>query len=200
MPVSYSLDLRWRVIWLHEFLNLDAETVGRMMHISERSVHRYSELYRLTGDVRPFVKRNGPLKELCEYEEWYLVQLVLTNPGIYLRELQEELYTRTTHWVDVATICRTLRRIGMSRQVIKHYAVQQSEFKRAEFWLEFNCYDPTLIVWIDESGFNKRNALRKYGYGIRGVPPRDFTLMLRGKRYSSIAILSTEGVEDVKNL
>ena len=44
---------------------------------------------------------------------------------------------------------------------------------------------------------DRRNALRKYGYDIRGQPPQEHTLILRGKRYSAIGILSTEGVEDV---
>ena len=53
------------------------------------------------------------------------------------------------------------------------------------------------FLWIDEIGFNNRNLLRKYGYGLRGQPPQDHTLVLRGKRYSAIAVLSSEGVEDV---
>lgn len=101
------------------------------------------------------------------------------------------------HWVHSSTILRTLHRIGMSRQVLKHHAIQRSELLRSKFWLEFHYFDPSMIVWIDESGFDKRNGLRKYSYGIRGLPPHDYTLKLRGKRYSSIGALSTEGVEYV---
>jgi len=39
--------------------------------------------------------------------------------------------------------------------------------------------------------------MRKYGYGIRGMTPQDYTLKIRGKRYSAVGILTTEGVEDV---
>ena len=46
-------------------------------------------------------------------------------------------------------------------------------------------------------GCDQRNALQKYGCGIRGQHPHKHTLILRGKRYSAIGILSTEGVEDV---
>ena len=41
-----------------------------------------------TGDV----KRNGPKRELSDFEEFVLVNLVLTKPGLYLREMQHELY------------------------------------------------------------------------------------------------------------
>lgn len=125
------------------------------------------------------------------------MQFVLAEPGIYLRELQEELYSCTMNWVDVSTICRTLHRIGLSYQKIRHYSLNQSEIKRAEFWAEMINFDPTMIVWVDETGCQVRNALRKYGYGVRGMPPQDFALILRGKRYSAIGILTTEGIEDV---
>lgn len=52
---------------------------------------RYAERYATTGEVRPFVRRNGPTRELNEFEEHFLANLVLAKSGIYLRELQEEL-------------------------------------------------------------------------------------------------------------
>lgn len=85
----------------------------------------------------------------------------------------------------------------MSLQKIKHVSVNRCEVKRARFWAEIATFDPNMIVWVDETGCEHRNSLRKYGYGIRGMPPQDFALKLRGKRYSAIGILTTGGVEDV---
>ena len=179
------------------YLFKDVSEVAGVLGISESSVHRYSHLFRVTGDVRPIAKRNGPAKELSEFEVLFLVNLVLTMPGIYLRELQDELCRSLMHWVDLSTICRTLHSVGMTRQVLKQYAIQRSEVKRAEFWMEVAYIDPSMIVWIDETGFDRRNSLRKFGYGIRGSPPVSYSLKLRGRRYSAIGILSTDGIEDV---
>lgn len=85
----------------------------------------------------------------------------------------------------------------MTRQRIQRVSLRRCEIKRAEFWAEMVAFDPDMMLWVDETGCDKRNALRKYGYGIQGQPPRDYSLVLRGKRYSAIAILSTDGVEDV---
>jgi len=87
--------------------------------------------------------------------------------------------------------------MGMTRQKIQHIALQQSEIKRAEFIAEMAVLDSSTIVWIDETECDRRNALRKYGYGIRGQTPQDYQLKLRGVRYSAISILSTEGIKDV---
>lgn len=197
MPRAYSDDLRWRAVWMHLFLGKSLEEVSRILKICSRSVYRYSRRYMTTGEVRPFVKRNGPLRELSDFEEDYLISLVLTRPGLYLREIQEELHHSMLHWVDTSTICRTLHHIGMSRQVLKHYAIQRSETLRTKFRSEFQYFLPSMVVWIDETGFDRRNGIRKYGYGIRGLPPHDFTLKLRGKRYSGIGILTTDGMEYV---
>ena len=57
--------------------------------------------------------------------------------------------------------------------------------------------DYSIVLWIDETGCDRRNALRKYGYGIRGQPPQDHQLKLRGIRYSAVGILSVDGINDV---
>ena len=87
----YSDDLWWHIVWKHLFLMMKAEDVAKIMSVSIRSVYRYAERFLATGDVKPFAKRNGPMTELCEFEEHFLVQLALAKPGIYLRELQEHL-------------------------------------------------------------------------------------------------------------
>ena len=197
MPLPYSDDLRWRIIWLHVYHNKPAEDVAKCLCVSVSTVYRYAQRYQATGDVSPCIKRNGPHRVLGEYEEFVLMDLILALPGVYLRELQEHLYSKTLLWVGQSTICRTVHRIGMTRQRIKHIAMQRSEIKRAEFWSEITMFDPAMLIWIDETGWDLRNALRKYGYGIRGLPPQDYSLKLRGKRYSAIGILTTEGVEDV---
>ena len=33
-----------------------------------------------------------------------------------------------------------------------------------------------MIVWLDETGSDRRNAHRKYGYHLRGMTPIDFRL------------------------
>ncbi|XP_065891614.1 uncharacterized protein [Dysidea avara] len=142
-------------------------------------------------------KRNGPEFVLCEFEELYLISLVSSKPGIYLKEVQQMLADYTGRIVHVSTICRALHRLGFSRQRIKITSSLRSDDLRAEFIAEMSAFDPSFMQWIDESGFDKRNHLRKYGYGVRGQPPRNYTLTLRGKRYTSIAVLTTNGVEDV---
>ena len=142
------------------------------------------------------MKSHGPPGMLCEFKKLLLIQLILIRPGIYLRELQQELSDCTGNLVDISNICHAVRKMGMTRPKIQHIALQQSELKRAKFIAEMAVLDSSTIVW-NKTGCDRRNALQKYGYGIRGLTPQDYQIKLRGVRYSAISTLSMEGIKDV---
>ena len=44
--------------------------------------------------------------------------------------------------------------------------------QRDDLWAQFVCdvasYEPEMLVFLDETGCDRRNSLRKYGYSLRG--------------------------------
>ena len=54
-----------------------------------------------------------------------------------------------------------------------------------------------MILWLDETCSDKRSERRRFGYHLRGITPTSYKLSIRGKRMSSIAIMSSRGIEDV---
>ena len=62
---------------------------------------------------------------------------------------------------------------------------------------EISMYDPSMLIWIDETGCDRRHSMRKWGYSLRGIPPRDHRLLARGKRFSAIPVMSLQGILDV---
>ena len=95
-------------------------------------------------------------------------------------------------------ICRYFKRIGVTRK-IRHIPIefQRSEEKRGEFLAEMSMYEPSMFLWVDETGCDKHRPQHTIGYGIRGIPPQDHTFKLCGKRYSVIVVMSVNGVEDI---
>ena len=63
--------------------------------------------------------------------------------------------------------------------------------------LDMSMFDPEMIVWLDETGSDRRNSVRAYGYGIRGLTPVKHQLKVWGKRITAIGIMTMEGIEDV---
>ena len=79
-----------------------------------------------------------------------------------------------------------------------HVALQRSDTLRAEFMATISMYDPSMLVWLDESGHDRRHTIRKQAYSFRGMPLNDHRILARGVRYSAIPIMSLEGgIHDV---
>ena len=55
-----------------------------------------------------------------------------------------------------------------------------------------------MLIFIDGSGSDNRDTLRRYGYSIRGKPPRSLKLLVRGECVSVIAAMSDDGVETLR--
>lgn len=58
-------------------------------------------------------------------------------------------------------------------------------------------YDPSMLIWIGESGCDVRHSRHKRAYSIRGITPADHRILIRGTRYSAIPVMSTQGIHDV---
>ena len=191
------MDLRWRVVWFDLVHDISSREIAHLLCLSERTVRRYIALFHQTGDVKPVSRRSGPQRLLGDLEQLHLLQLILRNPGIYLHELQHKLEEAYGVRIHISTICRTLKFMGCTRQVIRHVAIQQSEAMRAKFMAEVSIYDPSMLVWVDESRCDRRNSIRHYGYSIRGMRPVDHRLLIRGTRYSAVPVMSVQGIHDV---
>jgi len=172
MPLPYSLDLRWRIAWAHLTQNLSQSSIAVLFSVSDRTVRRLISLFNQTGDVKPQSRRNGPDYVMQDFEQLSLVQLILEHPGIYLHEIQEKLLQMGID-VSLSNICRTFKRMGVTRQAMHHIALQQCDHKRAKYMAEISMYDPSMLVFIDETSCDRRNMIRKYGYSFRGIPVQD---------------------------
>lgn len=52
-------------------------------------------LFHTTGDVTLLQQKHGPDRKLSEFEELTVPQAFLNKPGIYLSEVQEDLFDIT---------------------------------------------------------------------------------------------------------
>ena len=65
---------------------------------------------------------------------------------------------------------------------------------------DMSAYSTDMFIFIDETGSDNRNALRKYGYSLRGNTPVSHALLVRGERASGIACMSNSGLLDVQTI
>ena len=197
MPKAYSEDLRWRAVWLHLVRGLSYTDVAQTLFMCEKSVQRYLALFHATESVDPQVQKRGPDKCLTEFELFTILQSLIIKPTSFLCEIQHQLLCSTGKWVHASTICRTIKEQGLTHKRVQTIALQQSEARRIQYMTEISLFHPDMLIWIDETGSDRRNAIRKYGYSLRGMPAQVFQLRVGGKRISAIPILTTHGIEDV---
>ena len=49
-------------------------------------------------------------------------------------------------------------------------------------------------MWVDETGSDRRDHMRRFGYSLRGESPVVHRLLHRGRRISAIAAMSMNGL------
>ena len=63
--------------------------------------------------------------------------------------------------------------------------------------LDVSVFSPEKLVFVDETGADRKNTIRKYGYSMRGKPLSSPIMLVRGVRVSAITCISIAGVLDV---
>lgn len=157
---AYDPDLRWRMVYQRVYLELPFKTISQNLCVDVSTVRRTLDLFMLTGDVmkRPYPEHHGSkLKRLTEEDQFFILELVLEHPGIYLHELRHELLLSKGTQASTATICRFIHSCAFSRTRMKGIALQRNEDKRAKSVAEVALYTPSMFVFVDEMGSDLRD-------------------------------------------
>lgn len=195
---TYSGDLRWRVVWQADALQYTNKQIAQNLGVDKSTVSRILQLFHTTGSLCKKSKSSAnAFRKLTSPAQMLILNLVIEKPGIYLKEIQEELLHTLMLEVDISTICRFLHSNGFTHQKLCLVAIQQDEFLRQKFILDVSVYKTEMLIFLDETGGDRRNAVRKHGYSMRGIPLKKHTLLVRGKRVSAIALMSVNGIIDV---
>ena len=125
-----------------------------------------------------------------------ILHLVLEHPGIYLREIQKELSETTGADISAMSIFQFLHRVGFTRQRMRYAALQRDEQLRSQFASDVSIYNPDMLIFLDESGSDKRDYLRRHGYSLRGRPPVCHKHLVKAEHISLLTFMSTAGVLD----
>lgn len=194
---AYSSDIGWRVVWGRLALSMSFRDIALHLQIATSTAQRIYTRFELTGDVQP-VNRSRQCRVLDDHHELLLIALVMENPCLYLHEMCHQMNLLTGHQVSGSTVCRILRRNGLTRKKVQIAAKQRSVEYRAYFMSQALQFSSDYFVWVDETGSDARNHIRKFGYAMKGIPPVCHRIVARGKRISAIAAISNDGLLGVE--
>ncbi len=196
---AYSLDLRWRVVWQRIAFEHSFRQIADNLCIAHSTASLIFKRFEETGDVEP---SNQPQREnqrcLDVHHEFFVVALVMETPSYYLGEICKAVEEVTGVHVSEATICRVLRKNGLTRKKIRLVAAQRSMDYRATYMATALSFPREAFVFVDETGSDARNYIRKFGYSLRGLRAESHCRLSRGHRISAIAAMDCTGIVELE--
>ena len=108
---------------------------------------------------------------------------LLEKPDQYLDEMALFLWDEFEVRVTTSTISRTLRSIGWSRKTARRVAKEQNNDLRDFYLHNLSSFRSYHLVYVDESGCDKRIGFRRTRWSPLGVSPVQIARFHRGQRY-----------------
>lgn len=195
---AYSSDLRWRMVYQKHILGHTFSKIAENLNVDVSTVRRILCLFEETGTVSSLQGyREVPLKKLNAQDKISLISTILENPTTYLHELKSILLQSSGIDISTSCICKFLHNSGFSHKKLTLRAQQRCMELRQKFTNDMTIYAPDMLVFVDETGTDKRSCLRKYGYSLVGKRAVSEKMLVRGKRFSAISAMSRDGILDV---
>jgi hypothetical protein len=107
---------------------------------------------------------------------------------------QAKSLRRSLILVTNATISRALKSNGWSRKNTRRVAKEQNADLRDLYLHKLSAFRSYHLVYIDESGCDKRIGFRRTGWSPLGVSPVQIAQFRRGQRYQILPAYSQDGV------
>jgi transposase len=116
MPGAYSADLRERVLLVCERGGLTRAKIAALFRVGETTVYRWLQEWRAEGRREAKPHAGGPASRLDATALGKLRDLVAVSNDLTLAEYAAGLAERAELQVSGSTVCRALRKLGLSRK------------------------------------------------------------------------------------
>ena len=176
-------------------LELHFNDIANNLNIAASTAYQTYHQFECTGDIQPVSHELRPeMRALDEYSELVIIGVIINEPSLYFEELCQRVLDLTSTTISPSGVCRLMRRYGITRKRIRQVALQRCNALHGAYMAQCTVFSRNQFVWVDETGSDKRDHVRKYGYAIQGTTPVTRRLFARGQRVNAIAALSAQGV------
>jgi transposase len=184
-------DLIRDMILSNSLKNADMESVAGC---SRRSIAAIRSNIRCFGTTKAPLNHIGRHRSINASMTKALRECLARKPDIYQDEMVAFLQNKFGRLVTTSSISRALASIGWSKKVTQRVAKQRNADLR-DFYLhrlsDFRSYH---LVYIDESGCDRRAGCRRTGWAPLGVTPVQVSPYRRERRYQILPAYAQDGV------
>ena len=173
---------------------LTTSQIAGIADCSPRSVRTIRSNLHCFGNVRAPPNGIGRRRSVTPLMLNALCDHLLEKPDLYQDEMVLFLWDEFRVLVTVHSIGRALQSIGWSKKTSHQIANQQNADLR-DFYLynlsEFRSYH---LVYVDDSGCDKRVGFRRTGWSPLGVTPVQVSHFQRDQRYQILPAYAQDGI------
>ncbi|KAJ7189358.1 hypothetical protein GGX14DRAFT_326455, partial [Mycena pura] len=140
------------------------EDIAIDLNMPLRVVQRVQQTWAEIGEVCRDRRHKGRPPLLSTQNTKFMLALIDQTPDIYLDEIQEYLYIQHDVDVSLATISRTLHRLGYGSKKLSKPAAERCADARRDFIMAIGNEPVDRIVCADESAVNILTSYRRNGW------------------------------------
>ena len=174
--------------------SLTSAKIAKIARCSVRSVNRIRSNLCAFGNTKAPCNGGGRRKSISPVMLDALVERLLIEPGLYLEEMTTFLRDEFRVNVAPSTISRTLASIGWSRKATRRISKARSADLRDYYLYRLSDFRSFHLIYVDESGCDKRTGFRRKGWAPLGVTPIRNTPYQREGRYQILPAYTQDGL------
>ena len=174
--------------------SLTASQMGDVAGCSERSIKYIRANVRLFGSTTAPPNRGGRPPTITPPMLAALREHLLEKPNEDLDDMAIYLWDEFSKLVSRWAIRRALSSIGWSPKQMQRIARGRNADLRDYYVHKLSEYRSFQLVYVDESGCDKRIGFRRRGWSPRGVTPVMVAQFQRGQRYQILPAYSQDGI------
>jgi hypothetical protein len=161
---------------------------------SNQTIRNIDTNMRLFGNTRALVNSGGRLRLIAPPMLAALCNHLLEKPGLFHDEMAAFLYDEFNVLVFVHSIGRALASIKWSKKVTRRIANECNADLRDFYLHKFSSFRLHQLVYVDESGCDKRIGFGRTGWSPLGVAPAEIAQFYRDRRHQILPAYTQDGV------
>lgn len=168
--------------------------MAQVAQCSERSITNIRKNLRLFGSARSPPVSVGRQRSIAPIMLDALCDHLAEKPGLYVDEMAIFLWDEFNILPSSSSVKRALSRAGWTKKKAQQKAKEQNPQLRDFYQHKLSDFRSYHLVFVDESGCDKRIGYRRTGWSPLGVTPIQVSKFHRGQRYQILPAYAQDGI------
>ena len=173
---------------------LTTSQMAEAAECSKRSIINISNNLRRFGNVKAPPTRVGRRRSITLPMLAALCDRLLEKPGLYIDEMVIFIWDEFQVLITDSSIKRALASAGWSKKVARQRAKEQNADLRDYYLRNLSDFQSYQLVYVDESGCDKRIGFRRTGWSPLGVAPLQVSNFHRDQRYQILLAYAQDSI------